>query len=114
MYKRQQLQQVFLNLISNAIDAIGKEGLIVVKSMRAGDEIQVSVADNGPGIPEEMQRRVFDPFFTTKTSGKGTGLGLWVSYSIVEKMGGTIELSSNVGEGSVFTVKIPVVLPEKK
>jgi two-component system NtrC family sensor kinase len=109
-----QLQQVFLNLISNAIDAIGKEGLIIVKSVRSGDEIHVSVADNGPGIPEDLQRKVFDPFFTTKTSGKGTGLGLWISYSIVEKMGGTITLNSRVGGGSVFTVKIPVVFPEKK
>jgi two-component system NtrC family sensor kinase len=109
-----QLQQVFLNLISNAIDAIGREGLIVVKSLRSGDEIHVSVADNGPGIPEELQRKVFDPFFTTKASGKGTGLGLWVSYSIVEKMGGTITVNSKAGGGSLFTVKIPIVVPEKK
>jgi two-component system NtrC family sensor kinase len=109
-----QLQQVFLNLISNAIDAIGKDGLIIVKSLRSGDEIQVSVADNGPGIPEDLQRKVFDPFFTTKASGKGTGLGLWISYSIVEKMGGTITVNSKVGGGSLFTVKIPIVVPEKK
>jgi two-component system NtrC family sensor kinase len=109
-----QLQQVFLNLISNAIDAIGKEGWIRVKSIRSGGEILVSVTDNGPGIPEMMQRKVFDPFFTTKSAGKGTGLGLWISYSIIEKMGGTIALNSKVGEGTTFVVQIPIVLPEKK
>jgi len=109
-----QLQQVFLNLISNAIDAIGKEGRIEVKSRQLGSEIHVKVADNGPGMPEEIQKRVFDPFFTTKDTGKGTGLGLWVSYGIVEKLGGTIKLQSTVGKGSVFTVRLPVVLPEKK
>jgi two-component system NtrC family sensor kinase len=109
-----QLQQVFLNLISNAIDAIGKNGWIRVKSIRSGGEILVSVTDNGPGIPEEMQRKVFDPFFTTKSSGKGTGLGLWISYSIMEKMGGKISLNSKVGEGTTFVVQIPIVIPEKK
>jgi two-component system NtrC family sensor kinase len=109
-----QLQQVFLNLISNAIDAIGKEGWIQVRSIRSGGEILVSVTDNGPGIPEEMRRKVFDPFFTTKSAGKGTGLGLWISYSIMEKMGGTISLNSKVGEGTSFVVQIPIVIPEKK
>jgi two-component system NtrC family sensor kinase len=91
-----QLQQVFLNLISNAIDAIGKDGFITVKSTRSGEEIHVRITDNGPGVPEELQRKVFDPFFTTKAAGKGTGLGLWISYNIVEKMGGTITLNSTV------------------
>jgi len=109
-----QLQQVFLNLISNAIDAIGKDGLVKVRSLRSGDEIHVGIADNGPGIPEESQRKVFDPFFTTKQSGKGTGLGLWISYNIIEKMGGVITLDSKPGAGTTFTVKIPIVVPEKK
>ena len=109
-----QLQQVFFNLISNAIDAIGKEGAIEIKSIRFGGEIAISIADNGPGIPEEHQRKVFDPFFTTKDTGKGTGLGLWVTYNIIEKMNGTITLKSELGKGSTFTVKIPIVLPEKK
>jgi two-component system NtrC family sensor kinase len=109
-----QLQQVFLNLISNAIDAIGKNGRVLVKSVRAGSELEVSVTDNGKGIPEELQKRVFDPFFTTKETGKGTGLGLWVSYNIIEKMGGTIFVRSQVGEGTTFTVKLPIIIPEKK
>jgi two-component system NtrC family sensor kinase len=109
-----QLQQVFLNLISNAIDAIGKDGRVLVKSVRAGSELDVIVTDNGKGIPEELQKRVFDPFFTTKETGKGTGLGLWVSYNIIEKMGGTIFMSSKVGEGTTFTVKLPIIIPDKK
>jgi two-component system, NtrC family, sensor kinase len=109
-----QLQQVFLNLISNAIDAIGKDGLIRVSSFRTDGEIHVGVTDNGHGIPEEVQKKIFDPFYTTKQSGKGTGLGLWISYNIIEKMGGTITLVSEAGQGTTFIVKLPIVVPEKK
>ena len=109
-----QLQQVLLNLMTNAIDAIIKDGRIQVSSRREGDVILVDIADNGPGIPEDRQRKVFDPFYTTKDTGKGTGLGLWVSYDIIEKMGGTIRLKSQVGVGTTFTLAIPVVIPEKK
>jgi two-component system NtrC family sensor kinase len=109
-----QLQQVFLNLISNAIDAIGKEGRIEVKSRRFDSKIHVSISDNGPGIPKDKQKMVFDPFFSTKELGKGTGLGLWVSYNIIDKMGGVITLESKKGKGSTFTVSIPIVNPEKK
>ncbi len=109
-----QLQQVFLNLISNATDAIGKEGLIEIKSRKIDSHIVVTVSDDGPGIPKDRQSKVFEPFFTTKDTEKGTGLGLWVSYDIMEKMGGTITVESKKGEGSTFTVKIPVVLPENQ
>ena len=109
-----QLQQVFLNLISNAIDAIGKDGLIEVKSRKDNSSIHVNIIDNGQGISEEMQSRIFEPFITSKERGKGTGLGLWVSHNILEKMGGTITLESEVGKGTVFTVQIPIVVPEKK
>jgi len=109
-----QLQQVFLNLITNAIDAIGSEGLIEVTSREVDSFINVDIIDNGPGIPEDKQKKVFDPFFTTKETGKGTGLGLWIIYGIIEKMGGTISLKSEEGEGTTFTVKIPIVEPEKK
>jgi len=108
-----QLQQVFLNLISNAIDAISKDGLIEIDSRTADSHILVTIADDGPGIPKDQHGRVFEPFFTTKETEKGTGLGLWISYDIMEKMGGTIMFASKVGEGSAFTVKIPIVLPEK-
>jgi two-component system NtrC family sensor kinase len=109
-----QLQQVFLNLISNAIDAIGKDGLIEIYSRISGALVTVSIIDDGPGIPEDQQKRIFDPFFTTKEAGKGTGLGLWVSYSIIEKLGGKIGLKSEVGKGTIFTVEIPIKTPEKK
>ena len=109
-----QLQQVFMNLISNAIDAIGGDGLISVKSEQAHFHIAVSMTDDGPGIAKDKQKKIFDPFFTTKQNGKGTGLGLWISYNIMEKMGGSITLKSEEGKGSTFTVEIPIVVPEKK
>ncbi len=109
-----QLQQVFLNLISNAIDAISKDGLIEIESRSANSRIVVTISDDGPGIPKDQQSKVFEPFFTTKETEKGTGLGLWISYDIMEKMGGTIMVASKEGQGSAFTVKIPIVLPEKE
>ncbi|MCD6293772.1 MAG: two-component sensor histidine kinase [Deltaproteobacteria bacterium] len=109
-----QLQQVFLNLMNNAIDAIGSEGLIEVTSRKVDSFINVDITDNGPGIPEDKQKKVFDPFFTTKETGKGTGLGLWVSYDIITKMGGNISIKSEVGKGTTFTVALPVVIPERK
>jgi two-component system NtrC family sensor kinase len=109
-----QLQQVILNLISNAIDAIGKDGTVSVKSRADDSEIRVIITDTGPGIPENMQKKIFDPFFTTKSSGKGTGLGLWISFTIIEKLGGRLALRSHAGEGAEFTVTLPIVRPEKK
>ena len=109
-----QLQQVILNLISNAIDAIGKDGTVSVKSRADDSVIRVVIADTGPGIPENMQKKIFDPFFTTKSSGKGTGLGLWISYTIIEKLGGSLSLRSQAGKGAEFTITLPIVRPEKK
>ena len=109
-----QLQQVFLNLISNATDAINKDGLIEIKSRKIDTHIAVTVSDDGPGIPRDRQGKVFEPFFTTKDTEKGTGLGLWVSYDIIKKMGGTITVESAEGEGTTFTVQIPIVLPQKE
>ena len=109
-----QLQQVFMNLISNSIDAIGKDGLIKVESRRNDENITIAIKDDGPGIPHDQLKKVFDPFFTTKHTGKGTGLGLWICYSIIEKLGGNISLDSKVGKGTGFTISIPIVIPEKK
>jgi two-component system NtrC family sensor kinase len=109
-----QLQQVILNLVNNAIDAIGRDGTISVKSMADTSQIRIVVADDGPGIPEAMQKKVFDPFFTTKSTGKGTGLGLWISYSIVEKMGGSLALQSRENQGATFTITLPIVQPASK
>jgi len=105
-----QMQQVFLNILNNAIDAIGKDGAIQIRtSWNAKDkEIVVSIADDGPGIPNEVLTRIFDPFFTTKEVGHGTGLGLSISYSIVEKLGGRMLVASEVSKGTVFTIYLPV------
>lgn len=109
-----QLQQVFMNLINNAIDAIGSDGVIDIFTRLEKEYITVSIHDDGPGIPEAVRKKIFDPFFTTKQSGKGTGLGLSISYSIIEKMGGRITVESEPEKGTTFVVFLPVVLPEKK
>ncbi len=105
-----QLQQVFLNILNNAIDAIGKDGEIIIKTkhIAKNNEIAVEIADNGPGIPKEMLKKIFDPFFTTKEVGKGTGLGLSISYGIIEKLGGRIMVASEEGQGSTFTIYLPI------
>jgi two-component system NtrC family sensor kinase len=109
-----QLQQVFLNLIINAIDAIEKDGLIHIKTQKDDSRIVISIKDNGPGISKENLPKVFDPFFTTKEAGKGTGLGLSASYNIIKKLGGAITVDSKLSEGTVFKVKLPIVIPAKK
>jgi len=109
-----QLQQVFLNLLTNAIDAIGSNGAIDVASRRSDDRIVVDFKDDGPGLSDEMLRKIFDPFYTTKDAGKGTGLGLWVSHNIIAKMGGSIHVKNNPDKGAMFTVEIPIVIPDKK
>jgi two-component system, NtrC family, sensor kinase len=105
-----QLQQVFLNILENAIDAAGKDGKIVVRTNYSprDREITVNISDNGPGIRKEMLGRIFDPFFTTKPTGEGTGLGLSICYSIIEKLGGKITVSSDEGKGTAFSVHVPV------
>lgn len=107
-----QLQQVFLNILNNAIDAIGKDGKISIKTCHntRDHELVITIADNGPGIPGEVINRIFDPFFTTKEVGKGTGLGLSISYSIVEKLGGRIQVASEEGKGTTFTIHLPIIL----
>jgi two-component system NtrC family sensor kinase len=104
-----QLQQVFLNILNNAIDAIGKSGQITIKTGLATNEreLYASISDNGPGIPKELISKIFDPFFSTKEYGKGTGLGLSISYSIIEKLGGRIEVSSAPANGATFTIFLP-------
>jgi len=104
-----QLQQVLLNLVGNAMDAVGKEGEITITtSLVQPDKIVVECADTGPGIPEDNLPHLFDPFFTTKAPGKGTGLGLYISYDIVKKLGGSIAATNKKGGGAVFTIVLPV------
>ena len=106
---RQGLQQVFLNLIVNAIQAMPQGGDLTVRARRLGPhEVEVQVQDQGEGIPEENLSAIFDPFFTTKEVGKGTGLGLSVSYGVIKKHGGQIKVASKVGKGTTFTVLLPV------
>ncbi|OGP96806.1 MAG: two-component sensor histidine kinase [Deltaproteobacteria bacterium RBG_19FT_COMBO_46_9] len=105
-----QLQQIFLNIINNAIDAIDKGGEIRIKTTHVpkNNEIMIEVTDNGPGISKENINKIFDPFFTTKEVGKGTGLGLSIVYSIIEKLGGRIMVASEFGQGTTFTIYLPV------
>lgn len=104
-----QLQQVLVNLMNNAIDAMPRGGRIAISIVNADDEkLAVNISDTGSGISEEDQTRVFDPFFTTKAPGKGTGLGLAVSYGIVRDHGGEIRVNSSLGKGSTFSIVLPV------
>ncbi len=104
----QQLNQVFMNLLVNAAQAIEEKGEITIKTYQAGKSVVVEISDTGAGIPEENLEHIFDPFFTTKEVGKGTGLGLSVVYGIIENHGGKIEVETQVGKGSTFRVILPV------
>ncbi len=104
----QQLAQVFMNLLINASHAIQEKGLTQIKTRHERNNIVVTVTDNGCGISEANLTKIFDPFFTTKEAGKGTGLGMSIAAEIVEKHGGTIAVQSVVGEGTKFTVSLPV------
>ena len=102
-----QINQVFMNLLVNAAQAIDQKGKITLKSGCVDDKVWFSVSDTGCGIPPDIVARIFDPFFTTKPVGKGTGLGLSVSYGIIEKHGGKIDVASQPGQGTTFTVWLP-------
>jgi len=107
---RSQMQQVVLNLVLNAAEAMQPhgEGLLRIETGCNGDEIFLRVADNGEGIPPEVLPRIFDPFFTTKPEGKGVGLGLAVTYGIIQAHQGDIDVSSQPGKGTVFTINLPL------
>ena len=109
-----QTQQVFVNILLNAVDAIAdkkrnnKIDKISVKSESNEDEVTLTFSDTGIGIKEENLNKVFEPFFTTKKEGKGTGLGLWVSYGIVKSFQGDIKIKSKQNEGTIFIIKLPI------
>jgi signal transduction histidine kinase len=116
-----QLNQVFMNIINNSIDALSEargndKGQILIRtSVKESDWVVVAIADNGPGMPQEVQQRIFDPFFTTKPVGKGTGLGLSISYQlVVEKHNGQLKCISAPGEGAQFIIEIPVQQKSRK
>jgi signal transduction histidine kinase len=104
----QQLNQVFLNLLVNAAQAIPEKGEICIRTQSENGYVEIQISDTGEGISPENLPRIFDPFFTTKAVGQGTGLGLHVAYSIVKRHNGTIDVKSEVGKGTNFTVRLPV------
>ena len=105
----QQLNQVFMNIFVNAAQAMGEMGVIKIESKSTDGFAEIIISDTGAGIPEENIVKLFDPFFTTKEVGKGTGLGLHVAYSIIQKHKGTIDVKSTVGKGTTFRIRIPSI-----
>jgi len=108
-----QINQVFMNLLVNAAQAIEQRGTITLRSGAAGEQVWFEIADTGKGMSPEIQNRIFEPFYTTKPVGKGTGLGLSISYDIiVKKHGGHIEVNSEPGKGTTFRITLPLHMPE--
>ncbi|MDA0987771.1 MAG: ATP-binding protein [Chloroflexi bacterium] len=104
----EQIRQVFVNLVANALDAMSKEGFLDISTRAEEDRVEIKLTDTGVGIPREQLERVFDPFFTTKPDGKGSGVGLASSRRTVEQHEGTITLDSQVGKGTTVTIVLPV------
>jgi signal transduction histidine kinase len=102
-----KLNQVFMNILTNSLLAIEKEGNIRIETSTVDDRARISIRDNGKGMSEEVREHIFEPFFTTREVGKGTGLGLSISYSIIEEHNGTIEVLSEPGVGSEFIILLP-------
>lgn len=108
MYDAQQIEQVLINLVTNAVQAMPEGGTLDVSLKETEDNLVITMRDSGEGIPEENIGRIFDPFFTTKPEGEGTGLGLSVSYGIISRHRGLIEVESEVGIGTTFIISLPV------
>jgi len=104
----ERLQQVFINIILNAIDAMPGGGMLGIRLALEGGAAAIRISDTGAGIRPEHLSRIFDPFFTTKGVGKGTGLGLSISYAVVKEHDGRLEVRSEVGRGSTFTIVLPL------
>jgi signal transduction histidine kinase len=112
VFDPQQIQQVLINLIQNAVQAMPEGGKLHVGLAGADNQVVLTVRDTGVGISEENLARVFEPFFTTKPEGQGTGMGLATSYGIISRHHGSIDVDSQVGVGTVFTVRLPKKPPE--
>ena len=106
-----ELNQVFLNILMNAGQAIADRGIVTVSTGVSGDKVWIAIGDDGEGIPADVLPKIFDPFFTTKPVGSGTGLGLAISYGIVTKHHGTIEITSDPGEGTLMRIELPIKQP---
>jgi PAS domain S-box-containing protein len=104
-----QMNQVFVNLLINAVNSIADKGVITINTWHKDGFIGVDVSDTGVGIPRKNLIKVFEPFFTTKEAGKGTGLGLSITYEIIQRHKGEITVKSEVGQGTTFTIRIPIV-----
>ena len=109
-----QLNQVFMNLLVNAAQAIQEHGKITLRTRQEGDKVRIEIADTGCGIPQEIINRIFDPFFTTKPVGTGTGLGLSITHGIIRKHNGRIDVSSEPGKGTTFSITIPIHQPQSR
>ncbi|MDA0267054.1 MAG: ATP-binding protein [Cyanobacteria bacterium] len=108
-----QLNQVFSNLITNAVDAMEEANcepkqITIITKLTADKKVQISFKDNGPGMSDAVKQKIFDPFFTTKAVGKGTGLGLGICYQIIQQHSGSIEVLSEVGKGTEFKIVLPM------
>ena len=102
-----QIRQVLLNLLTNAVHAVNSKGTITIAMEDVGDRQAITVSDTGQGIARENLDKIFEPFFSTKSPGQGTGLGLFVSRGILEKLGGTVEVASKIGKGACFSIRLP-------
>jgi two-component system, NtrC family, sensor kinase len=103
-----ELLQVFVNLVTNAVQAMEGEGTLKASTSTVNGSIRATISDSGPGIPPDLQRKIFDPFFTTKEQGKGTGLGLHIVRDIINRLGGRVSVVSAPGQGASFTLELPL------
>ena len=106
-----ELREVFVNLIVNAVDAMPRGGRLLISCHSKDDRLQLNFSDSGMGMPDDVQQKIFEPFFSTK-GAHGTGLGLSVSYSIIERHSGSISVTSTPGQGTNFTIDLPSVVAE--
>ncbi|MBI5472284.1 MAG: hypothetical protein HY961_08055, partial [Ignavibacteriae bacterium] len=103
-----EIKQVLVNLLVNAAHAIEGSGTITITTRSEGADVLIAIRDTGCGIPAENLKRIFDPFFTTKPVGRGTGLGLWISATIIDKHNGSLTVESTIGSGTEFTIRLPI------
>ena len=101
-----------MNILNNALDAVETKGEIGVRTQFEDEQVKICISDNGVGMSQEVKERILDPFYSTKDLGKGTGLGLSISFGIIEKHRGSIEVHTNVGQGSEFIIGLPTHVSE--
>ena len=107
-----KLNQVFMNILTNSIQAIGDKGDIHIETISSGIGVKIVIRDNGVGMTHDVKQRIFEPFFTTKEVGSGTGLGLSISYGIIEQHTGNIDVISEPGRGTEFIISLPITQPD--